>query len=179
MTSGKWTSDSAIYLTSGQGDAWAKQARAESAVGTQRILDAGTHLAGADVAAALGADVDTPVIRRRRLILADGRPVELATSYYPIAIADGTALASTEKIRGGAVTLLAELGYWPADVREDVSARHPTQGEADILGLDATAAVLVLCRLNTSADGTPYEYSVMTMSGGQHLRYQMQGPASP
>ena len=177
MASGQWTSDSAMYLTPGQGDVWAAQARAESVVGTQRILDAATHPAPADVAAALKVAVEAPVVLRRRLILADNRPVEIATSYYPTAVAGQTALASSEKIRGGAVTLLADLGYRPADVREDVSARHPTAEEAEILELQPTGAVLVLCRLNISAGGTPYEYSVMVMSGGQHLRYQMQGPA--
>jgi len=176
VTGAEWTSDSTAYLTPGQGDAWAQQAQAASQVGTQRILDAGTHPAPGDVATALGVDAHSPVIRRRRLILADGRPVELATSYYPTSVADGTALACADKIRGGAVTLLADLGYRPADIREDVTARHPNPEESDILGLSPTAAVLVLSRLSISADGTPYEYSVMTMSDGQHLLYQMQGP---
>ncbi|GAB7053164.1 GntR family transcriptional regulator [Catenuloplanes indicus] len=174
MTSEKWTSDSTIYLTPGQGDAWAKQAQATSRTGTQRILHAGPVPARADVAAALGVEPGTSVVLRRRLILADERPVEIADSYYPTAIADGTALATPGKIPGGAVTLLDQLGYHAAEIHEDVTARHPTAEETAILHLTPTAPVLVLTRLSLTADGTPFEYAAMTMSDGQHLRYQMQ-----
>ncbi|WP_033337858.1 GntR family transcriptional regulator [Catenuloplanes japonicus] len=173
MSSREWTSDSVVYLTPDQGDAWAAQARAESRTGSQRILDAGEIAAPDDVAAALALTPGSPVVRRRRLILADDEPVEIASSFYPLGVAVGTGLAQPSKIRGGAVTLLAELGFHAEDVREDVAARHPADDEAELLAVLTTAPVLVLSRLSLTASGVPFEYSVMVMGAGQHLRYRM------
>jgi hypothetical protein len=55
-------------------------------------------------------DLPRPGLRRRPL-LSDGEPFELATSYYPLEIARGTELTAPGKIRGGAVALLKSLGY--------------------------------------------------------------------
>lgn len=62
----------------------------------------------------------------------DGEPCELTDTYYPAAIARGTAFARTGRIRGGAVALLAELGHIGARVREDVNARMPDESERPV-----------------------------------------------
>jgi DNA-binding GntR family transcriptional regulator len=173
VTSQRWTSDSTPYLTPGTNDVWADEAKAAGRVGTQRILDAGTVAAPRDVAAAFGIAVGGPVIRRRRLILADDQPVEIAASYYPLHIAGGTALAGADRIRGGAVTLLADLGHRPADIHEVVTARHLTAEEAAILRVPATQPTLVLSRLTLDTTGNPVEFGVMVMSDGQRLEYRM------
>ncbi|MBB4979923.1 DNA-binding GntR family transcriptional regulator [Streptomyces sp. SFB5A] len=113
------------------------------------------------------------MIVRRRLILLDDQPVELADSYYPVPIAAGTPLAEPGKVPGGAVTLLKELGYTGAEVVEDVSAALATTEEREHLGLPEGSAVLHLLRLTQTADGTPMEASLMTMPAGRHLTYRL------
>jgi DNA-binding GntR family transcriptional regulator len=111
---------------------------------------------------------------RRRLILLDDRPVELADSWYPPSIADGTALSRPEKIKGGAVTLLAELGHVVHDVHEDVSARRATGAEAELLGVEEGAPLLTLLRVTLDADGVPFEVTDMAMlPEGRALSYQL------
>src|SRR5262249_15014380 len=105
------------------GDAWATEAAATGHRGTQRIAWAGQRTAPADATHALGLPDGAPVVARRRVVLLDERPVELADAYYPADIAAGTPLTSTAKIRGGAAALLAGLGHTAAEVREEVSAR--------------------------------------------------------
>ncbi len=105
-------------------------------------------------------------------MLLDGHPVELADSYYPLSIAQGTGLAENRKIRGGAVTLLKELGYQPRSAEEDISARLPSNEERQMLQLNERDWVLVVLRTLRTADGTPVEVSDMKMTAqGRHLRY--------
>lgn len=176
VTDDRWIGSSTPYIESGKGDAWGKEAAARGRSGTQRILDASTQPAPSAVAEALRIEPGAPVVARQRLILLDGQPIEFATSHWPAAVAEGTPLASTGKIRGGAVTLLAELGYSAGKVDEDVQTRPPTRHEAEALQLaDNQEWVLVLTRTIATPDGEPYEVSVMVSPGRiGRLHYSME-----
>jgi GntR family transcriptional regulator len=171
-----WTSTSLAYLQPravGQPDAWTEETTAQARRGVQRILAAGETVPSADVARALELDEGETAIARRRVMYLDDQPVELTDSYYPPRIARGTRLAEPGKIRGGAVTLLAEMGYTADRVREDVSARMPTADERDALALGENEPVLVLTRVTFTSDARPMEVSVMTMRAStQQLRYE-------
>ncbi|WP_216369140.1 GntR family transcriptional regulator [Streptomyces griseofuscus] len=171
MTQDRWIGSSAPYIASGRGDAWGNEAAKRGHKGSQRILGAGTTTAPHAVATALDLAFDSPVVIRQRLVLLDGQPIEYAQSYWPADIATGTALAQQGKIRGGAVTLLANLGYTPGTVDEDIQTRPPTKEEAEALNLASTSEwVLTLTRTITAPDGRPYEVSVMVSPGriGRH-----------
>ncbi|MFI6228698.1 GntR family transcriptional regulator [Micromonospora echinospora] len=173
MNSQPQSSTSDRYITPGQGDAWAAEAAATGQRGTQRVTAAEEVTAPPEVAAALDLNPDATVVLRRRVMLLDGRPVELTDSYYPSSIAAGTPLAELGKIPGGAITLLADLGYTPNHAWDDITARTPTPKEQHELDITERDPVIVLTRLTFAADGTPFEYSVMTMTAaGRHLRYQ-------
>ncbi|ROT29641.1 GntR family transcriptional regulator [Micromonospora sp. HM5-17] len=176
MDSQRWTSTSNRYLTPGQGDTWAADAAQSGQRGTQQLLDVGVMLGTNNVTDALGLPAHAEVVIRMRLILADDQPVEIVTSYWPAAIAAGTPLAKRRKIRGGAVTLLAELGYRPATVREDITAAAAAdvldEDQRDMLHLADSDPVLVLARTIYDATGRPYEYTVMVMRAqGRQLTY--------
>src|SRR5215218_307015 len=74
---------------------------------------------------AIGAEV---VIRRRRY-LADGDPMELATSYIPWELAEGTAIADANTGPGGIYARLEEGGHQLKRFSEEVAARMPTSDE--------------------------------------------------
>lgn len=172
-----WTSTSMPYVTpraQGQGDTWAEEAAARGRKGTQRVTFAGEVAAPDEAAALLGLAPGEPAVVRRRVIELDGEPVELTDTYYPVEIARGTPLAGTAKIRGGAVTLLAELGHTGARVVETVTARLPTDEERDLLRIDATQPVLRLARQTLDTQGRPLQADLMTMPAHrQRLRYEM------
>lgn len=107
-------------------------------------------------------------------MLIDGEPVELTDSYYPRHVADGTALSERAKIRGGAPTLLAELGFTPKHVIEEIEQRPATADEAAALQIETGTAVLTLLRVSMSSDSEPYEASLMVMRGPRRLRYEME-----
>ncbi|MFG3499484.1 GntR family transcriptional regulator [Streptomyces sp. NPDC047928] len=172
-----WVSMSMPYLTpreEGRPDAWAEEAAGRGRKGTQRILFAGEVQAGPEVAALLGLAEGEPVIVRRRVIELDGETCELTDTYYPVAIARGTPLAGTAKIRGGAVTLLAALGHVGVRIREDVTARMATTEERDVLKTGTAQPVLRIARLTLDADERPLQADLMTMPAHrQRLRYEL------
>jgi DNA-binding GntR family transcriptional regulator len=158
----------------GQGDAWSAEAAARGRRGSQRIVHAGEVRAPARVARLLDVPDGAPVVVRRRLILLDDEPNELTDTYYPVAIAQGTPLAGTAKIRGGAVTLLAELGHVGALAREDVTAGLPDEREQEALRLAPTEPVLRLTRLTLDGDDKPIQADLMVMPAQrQQLRYEI------
>ncbi|WP_207947163.1 UTRA domain-containing protein [Actinomadura sp. 7K507] len=127
-----------------------------------------------EVSAALGLVDGTSAAVRRRTIMLDGRPVELADSWYPTAIAGGTALARHGKIKGGAVTLLADLGFTVHEAREEIEVRAATVEEAAELALPDGAPVIVLRRTCLTVEDVPFEASVMVMAPeGRRLRYRL------
>jgi GntR family transcriptional regulator len=94
---------------------------------------------------------------RRRTVFIDGRPNQVADSYYPLAIARGTRLAEAETGPGGDFGQLAGAGHEPGRVREEWTARMPTHAEAELLGLGAGRPVMDLVRTTFDLDGDPVE----------------------
>lgn len=174
---GGWTSTSMPYLApraAGAPDAWSAEASGAGRRGSQRILRAGEAVAPTEVAAALGLTPGAVVVVRRRIIELDGDPVELTDTYYPAAIAAGTPLAGTGKIKGGAVTLLAALGHVGVRVVENVTARLPDAEEIEQLRLAAGEPVLRLARTTYDAADRPVQADVMVMPAGrQQLQYEI------
>ncbi|WP_409240421.1 GntR family transcriptional regulator [Streptomyces sp. PA5.6] len=177
MSDSMWVSTSMPYLSprgKGRPDAWAEEAATRGGKGTQRIAHAGEVPAPEAVAELLHVTPGDPVVVRRRIIELDGEPCELTDTYYPVAIARGTPLAETGKIRGGAVTLLAGLGHVGVRVREDVSARLPDGDERTTLNLGPSDPVLRLNRVTLDDEDRPIQADMMVMPAyRQQLRYEI------
>lgn len=178
MASDEWVSASAPYVAprhTGASDAWTEESSKHGHKGGQKLTFAGEIPAPLAVAEVFGLTEGAVAVARRRVIMLDDEPIELADTYYPIAIAAGTALAEPRKIKGGAVTLLAQLGHVPDRVHEDVTARMPSQTERGALHLGDRDPVLILRRVTTDTEGAPIQVDLMTMPArGRHLNYEMQ-----
>ncbi|MFI1867370.1 GntR family transcriptional regulator [Streptomyces jumonjinensis] len=124
-----------------------------------------------DVAERLGLPEDGMAVMREQLLSHDGDPVELVSSYYPLELARGTALAEARKIRGGTPALLAAMGYRPRITVDRVSARVPTQQQYEALRLPTDLPILRTLRVVYSDDDIPIEVTVMAKAG--HL-YELQ-----
>lgn len=172
-----WIVSSLPYLSprqEGEVDAWTEEAASAGRVGTQRLRGVSLEVPPSDVCSALGLAPEEVAVNRRRTMLLDGQPVELTDSWYPTGIAGGTALATPGKIKGGAVTLLAEMGYAVHEAREDIVFRGATGDEAAELDLPPGTPVIVLSRTCLNAEGVAFEASVMVMiAEGRHLRYRL------
>lgn|GEM_PF-1426121 len=177
VNSAEWVTTSVPYLAPrapGQPDAWSAETAAKGRRGSQRIVQAGEVAVPGEIAELLGVAQGDCVVVRRRVMYLDGRPCELTDTYYPPAIAQGTRLAGTAKIAGGAVTLLAGLGYVGVRAREDITARLPSEEEAAALETEASQPVLQLLRLTLDAKERPIQADRMVMPAQrQRLRYDV------
>ncbi|MFG2439003.1 UTRA domain-containing protein [Streptomyces sp. NPDC048508] len=175
--SGEWISASAPYLAPrehGERDAWSDESAAQGRKGGQQLTYAGPVAVPPHVAPALGIAVGGPAVVRKRVITLDGEAIELADTYYPSDIALDTALAAPRKIKGGSVTLLANLGFTTVQVHEDISARMPTAEECAALHLGAGEPVLALLRVHVASDGRSLQVDAITMpSRDRHLHYTL------
>ncbi|MEU6621899.1 UTRA domain-containing protein [Streptomyces litmocidini] len=175
-----WIGDAQPYLAArrhGEKDAWSSEAAARGRKGSQKLLAVEEVEGPSAVRDFLQTPPGELIVVRRRLIMLDGSPIELADSYYPSAVARGTALAAKGKIRGGAITLLASLGFTPEDEPlEDVAPAIATPAQCEALQLQPGTPVLVLTRFTRSTASEPMEVSVMTMT--RHLQYRQRKEAS-
>ena len=83
---------------------------------------------------------------RRRRYLAEGQPIEYATSYIPLDIADGTPILEPNSGSGGIYARMEERGFLFERYEEEVTARMPTEEETRALALPAASPVLHLVR---------------------------------
>lgn len=97
------------------------------------------------------------VIVRARRYLADGRPVEIATSYIPASIAQGTPIAEVNTGPGGIYARIEDAGHELAHFTEEVSARMPSPDERKVLGIGSGIPVMTLVRTAYDTEGVPVE----------------------
>ncbi|MCT9008318.1 GntR family transcriptional regulator [Streptomyces rhizosphaerihabitans] len=106
------------------------------------------------VAGLLGVPRKTRVLLRRLLIEADGEPVELSSSYFPVGLAEGTELADSALLTEGLRAHLEARKKVRFDhVTERVSARIPSKEEADLLEMPEGEPVLAVLVLACDATG--------------------------
>jgi GntR family transcriptional regulator len=102
------------------------------------------------------AEDDSVVVRSRRYLL-DARPIEVAVSYLPASIADGTPIEEPNPGPGGIYARLEDAGHTLDHFTEEVTARMPTTDERRRLELPDGVPVLVVVRTAFDTEGTPVE----------------------
>jgi GntR family transcriptional regulator len=126
------------------------------------ILAAVRDVAPPDVAEGLGVDEGADVVRRQRLTLRDGVPVELSTSWLDASFADrAPRLLEADRILQGTVAYVEHsTGRHARTARDRISARLATSEERELLQLPEPSAVLVTRHVVLDADIVPLEYAV-------------------
>lgn len=150
----------------GEPDAWTQ------AGGGQRLLSVDVVDASAEVREALDLAPGAQVVRRSRLILLGGEPIEVATSHWPAEWAAGTPLAEPRPVKGGTIRLLAGMGWTAAKSIEDLDAVRSE--EADVPYAPAGTALLAILRTLVAANGVPFEYCAMHRWNRQRQRYVLE-----
>lgn len=122
--------------------------------------------AAEDAARVLACD---EVWARRRRYSVDGRPVQLAVSYFPADLVEDTAITAQDTGPGGVYARLRDLGHPPVHFTEEVSARMPTPDEAAKLTLPAGTPVIMVCRSAFAAGGVAVELNNMIMDAASYV----------
>lgn len=126
----------------------------------------------------LGLQTDETTVMRFRRFLIDGKPVMVARSWLPAAIAEGTAIATEDTGPGGTYARLRDLGRAPVKFREDLRVRllPELDKDAKLLELVAPAPVTDIIRTAFDEAGTPVEVNEMTADANAYVfRYEFNG----
>jgi GntR family transcriptional regulator len=100
------------------------------------------------------------VLIRKRHMFANGRPVQLASSYIPLSIAGSLDLAFPDTGPSGIYERLASRGYRVVRFVEEVEARQPTNEEADFLRVSKFLYVLEVSRRACDPSGRALEVTI-------------------
>ncbi|RKR92354.1 helix-turn-helix protein [Micromonospora pisi] len=134
--------------------------------------------APADVAARLRLDPhDDEVLCRTNHYSADDEPVQVGTTYLPLALAlaQRSAFPTESKLGPGSLyEQLERAGHRLARVREEVSARLPTPQEAAEVGAPVGVPILEVLHTSYDADDQPFEVTrFLIRSDLSMLDYQL------
>ncbi|MGH3907002.1 MAG: GntR family transcriptional regulator [Pseudonocardiaceae bacterium] len=153
---------------------WRTEAERLGMRGTQELGHVGSVAAPEEIGDLLGVEAGATVVIRRRVMLLDDEPVQLADSYYPLNIAQGTPLVEPRKLQGGTIVVLEQLGFALGDFDELVSARMPTPEERQGLRLAEGVPVVVLVRTTYTTDELPVEVDHTVLAADRHrLSYRL------
>jgi GntR family transcriptional regulator len=127
-----------------------------------------------EVAVWLQLSIGADVLVRRRRYLADGEPMELATSYIPWELATGTPMTETNTGPGGVYARLEERGHRLKRFSEEVAARMPTAEETRALLLQPGVPVFRVVRVAYDVDERPVEACDTVMAADRYvLSYEL------
>lgn len=116
--------------------------------------------APAEIAARLGIAEGDLCVRTAYEYLADGKPVQLSTSWEPYSVTGGTIVVLPEGgpyAGRGVVERMAAIDVQISHAVEQPEPRHATTEEAHLLGVQKGALVTHIRRTYFSEDGRPVE----------------------
>lgn len=166
----------------GERATWAGEGERQGFAATQQITEVATVAAPAEIADRLDLPADAPAVVRRRVLNADGVPVQLSDSYYPAELAAGTELAEPGRLRGYTLGALERLGVDVDRFRDELHLRMPTPQEARALRLGKGVPVVRILRTTYAVDGRPVEVADQILAGDRFvLTYETpaHAPAPP
>ncbi|NUS73444.1 MAG: GntR family transcriptional regulator [Corynebacteriales bacterium] len=141
------------------------EAKSQGKKATRIIRELGKVAAPTKVAEGLNLEKGATVWTRKRTTFLDGRPNQLADSYYPLEIAEGTALTAEETGPGGDFARLDDAGHTPTRIREEWHVRMPTGPEAGALRLPPGTPVIDFARTILDQDDRPVEVMLSVIAG--------------
>ena len=147
---------------------FATEAIAQGQVPSRRMLMVGRGPVPADVADWLGPQTGEQAVIRKRLQLLDGVPAVISTSYYPLWLAEGTRLESSDALPEGPDNLIERLGHKFAHGIELLRSRMPTPEEVRLLDLEAGVPVVRLLQSTMTRMAGPLQVADDLYAGDRH-----------
>ena len=144
------------------------EAIAQGQVPSRRLLRVGRGPAPRDIAGWLGVGAGELVMIRKRLQFLNGAPAVISTSYFPLWVASGTRLESTEPLPEGPANLIEQLGHEFASGVELIRARMPTPEEARLLELGPGIPVVRLLHIDYDPQDRTLQIADDLYAGDRH-----------
>jgi DNA-binding GntR family transcriptional regulator len=128
------------------------------------------------VARRLGLSGNDSVIRTTYLLAADGNPVQLATSFEPVALTAHTQVQFPEEgpfAGRGVIERMQAIGVLVDGVVEEISVRPCSREEAALLGISPGAAALVVDREHRAGSRAVETAEIVIPAERFRLRYRI------
>lgn len=106
-------------------------------------------------AAALGLDLETPLVKVERLRFADDDPLAILRNWLPPDVEDVT---DKDLTQGGLYAWLRSRGIRPSIAHQTIGARSADGEERRLLELGRSVPLLTMTRIAYDAAGKPVEY---------------------
>lgn len=135
----------------------------------RRMLYIGLEPANEHVAACLRVEPGTDVVARRKLMLANGVPVRVATSFFRADLFGNTRMAEPEFVRPTLQSALTDLGYQFGRAEEYLTSRAATPFERETLDLDPGEWIVQIMRASYSTEDTPVHTLETICSATRHI----------
>ena len=119
---------------------------------------------------------DDRVMRTRYLLTADGTPVQLATSYEPMAITAGTPVLLPEQGQfagRGVIARMGVIGIQVDQVVEEITFRPSQTADASALAIALGAPVIVIERAHLAGDRVVEVCDIVIPAEQYRLRYRI------
>jgi GntR family transcriptional regulator len=157
------------------------QARSQHLSAEARLLDVRFVPAPIDIATHLDLPKGAQALVRRYLLLVDGEPVQLADSYFPAQLAEGSIIADPANITPGRIDadLKERFGLEPARYLDELTVRMPTADETRSLRLPPGTPVASLLRTYRDRAGKPFEVAHFVFAGDKHVLIYEGQPSTP
>lgn len=144
---------------------------------TANIEASSTRAAASDnIAARLKITPNAPVMRTGYRFLANGRPIQVSTSYEPLALTEGTDVERPEEgpLAGlGVISRMDSIGIRVTEAVESVTTRAPLPWEVEALDIPPGVHVLTIER-TFLADDLPVETCDIVVPGDRYgLTYRI------
>lgn len=139
-------SSASLYLT---------EADRQGVTASRRMLYVGTEACSSHIASRLMIATGDPVFVRRKLMLADDVPMRIATSYFPVALAEDARLTAPDFVPGGLQGVLEDMGHRFERAEETLTARLPSPAEIETLDLDPGTPVVQVLRSSYDTSDSP------------------------
>lgn len=149
--------------------AFAAETEALGMTPSQELLEVGVIDPPEHVGKLLKLDKGEKVVVRRRRMLANDVPMQLADSYFPASWARGTALEEADSGPGGSYARVEEAGHRLGRFREELAARAPQEREVRALDLASGEPVVSLRRVAFDDAGTPVEVFESVVAADRHV----------
>lgn len=149
--------------------AFAAETEAAGMTPSQELLEVGVIDPPEHVASQLGLGEGEKVVVRRRRMLANDTPMQLADSYFPASWAQGTALEHADTGPGGSYARVEDAGHPLARFREELAARAPQEREVRALELAPGEPVVSLRRIAFDDAGEPVEVFESVVAADRHV----------
>ena len=143
---------------------------------SRKLLFSGTSSAPILVAERMRVEPGKPLITRRRLMLIDGVPVRLATSYFPTDAPEAEELSGNSFLEGGLQALFDRHGRRFGRAEETLTARMPAAEEAELLDVGNDEPVVEIVRTSYDDRGTAVHTLLTVCVASRHIFKVTQPP---